>query len=317
VFRVGGAAKQWAESSVGIAARDRESDDHRVTAAADMAEAHAAPAGIPVAAEQESAETPSAATAVAGSIGSDVVVDGVSVLDMFDDRAGIGVCGEHRGAGTGVKAISHAGAGLAAYSTEFEAVHAETRSMDTAAVAAYNLNPRGGGAAIFAKKEGPRGHAGFFDGRVWITGELGVGGDIVLANADCAEDFDVVSASSAAPGTVMVASERGVLHPSSQAYDRRVVGVISGAGQYRPGLVLDKQPSETNRSPVALLGKVCCKATAEFGAIAVGDLLTTSPTTGHAMKASDPARAFGAVIGKALSPLQEGQGLIPILVALL
>jgi hypothetical protein len=34
------------------------------------------------------------------------------------------------------------------------------------------------------------------------------------------------------------------------------------------------------------------------------------------MKATDPGRAFGAVIGKALGPLQEGRGLIPILVAL-
>jgi hypothetical protein len=50
--------------------------------------------------------------------------------------------------------------------------------------------------------------------------------------------------------------------------------------------------------------------------IEVGDLLTTSPTPGHAMKATDPVRAFGAVIGKALRALGDGQGLIPILVAL-
>jgi hypothetical protein len=53
-----------------------------------------------------------------------------------------------------------------------------------------------------------------------------------------------------------------------------------------------------------------------FGSIDVGDLLTTSPNPGHAMKASDPLKAFGAVIGKALRPLNEGQGLIPILIAL-
>jgi hypothetical protein len=34
------------------------------------------------------------------------------------------------------------------------------------------------------------------------------------------------------------------------------------------------------------------------------------------MKAADPARAFGAVIGKALAPLDGGRGLIPVLVAL-
>jgi hypothetical protein len=34
------------------------------------------------------------------------------------------------------------------------------------------------------------------------------------------------------------------------------------------------------------------------------------------MKVDDPMKAFGAVIGKALRPLHEGQGLIPILIAL-
>jgi hypothetical protein len=48
----------------------------------------------------------------------------------------------------------------------------------------------------------------------------------------------------------------------------------------------------------------------------VGDLLTTSPTPGYAMKADDPFKAFGAVIGKALRPLKEAQGLVPILIAL-
>ena len=243
--------------------------------------------------------------------------DGISIGDIpYDNNAGVGVCGEHRGGGIGVKAISQAGAGLAAYSTDGEAIHAETHAPKVAAIAAYNANPRGTGAALFAKKEGPLGHAGFFDGRVWIGGELGVGGDILLANADCAEDFDVVSLTSAEPGCVMVIGEDGVLHPCSAAYDKCVAGVISGAGQYKPGLILDKQPDSSSRSPVALLGKVYCKVTAENGAIETGDLLTTSPLSGHAMKASDPRRAFGAVIGKALRQHAAGVGLIPILIAL-
>ena len=103
----------------------------------------------------------------------------------------------------------------------------------------------------------------------------------------------------------------------TRRYDKRVAGVISGAGDYKPGIVLDKrQPSSGNRQPVALLGKVFCKVDAQFGAIEVGDLLTSSPTPGHAMKTDDPFKAFGAVIGKALRPLTEGQGLIPILIAL-
>ena len=152
--------------------------------------------------------------------------------------------------------------------------------------------------------------AGFFEGDVEVTG------DIRLTNADCAEDFNIGSDFAVEPGTVMVLGEEGALFPSRQAYDKRVAGVVSGAGSYKPGIVLDKQPFKGNRQPIALLGKVYCKADASYTAIAVGDLLTTSPTHGHAMKANDPARAFGAVIGKALRSLKEGQGLIPVLIAL-
>ena len=53
-----------------------------------------------------------------------------------------------------------------------------------------------------------------------------------------------------------------------------------------------------------------------YSPIVVGDLLTTSPTPGHAMKATDPRRALGAIIGKALRPWRDGSGLIPILIAL-
>jgi len=152
--------------------------------------------------------------------------------------------------------------------------------------------------------------AGFFEGDVEVTG------DIRLANADCAEDFDVSGVVKPEPGTVMVLGNEGTLSESQQAYDKRVAGVISGAGDYKPGIVLDKQQTSGNRQPIALLGKVFCKVDAQFGAIEVGDLLTSSPTPGHAMKTSDPFKAFGAVIGKALRPLKEGQGLIPILIAL-
>ena len=145
---------------------------------------------------------------------------------------------------------------------------------------------------------------------------MGEQGDIFLENADCAEDFDIVEATQVDPGTVMVLTPEGKLTPSSQAYDKKVAGVISGAGNYRPGLVLDKKPAQDNRLPVALMGKVYCKVDARYAPIGVGDLLTTSDTPGYAMKATDPRKAFGTVVGKALRPLAEGQDLIPILIAL-
>jgi hypothetical protein len=144
----------------------------------------------------------------------------------------------------------------------------------------------------------------------------GTTGDIRLLNADCAEDFDVVAAEEIEPGTVMTLSDDGKLRQSIRAYDKKVAGVISGAGQYKPGIVLDKQEARENRLPVALMGKVYCKVDANYSPINVGDLLTTSLTPGHAMRADDPFQAFGAVIGKALRSLETGQDLIPILIAL-
>jgi hypothetical protein len=152
--------------------------------------------------------------------------------------------------------------------------------------------------------------AGLFEGDVEVTG------DIRLKNADCAEDFDIACLEQVEPGTVMVIDSEGALRPSAQAYDKRVAGVVSGAGNYKPGLILDKQESSNNRMPIVLMGKVYCKVDASYGAIEVGDLLTTSNTLGYAMKADDPLRAFGSVLGKALQSMSEGQGLIPILVTL-
>ena len=141
-------------------------------------------------------------------------------------------------------------------------------------------------------------------------------GDIVFQNADCAEEFDIAEPDQPDPGTVMVIEEEDKLRRSMQAYDTRVAGVISGAADTRPGIILGRKESGRGRIPLALAGKVFCKADAKYASIHVGDLLTTSETPGHAMKATDPLRSFGAVLGKALRPLPEGAGLIPILVAL-
>jgi hypothetical protein len=144
----------------------------------------------------------------------------------------------------------------------------------------------------------------------------GDSGDIILQNADCAEDFEVAVLEDAEPGTVMVISNDSRLRISNQAYDRRVAGIVAGAGQYRPGIVLGRKKGEPNCLPIALMGRVYCKVDADPSAIEVGDLLTTSSTPGYAMKADDPMRAFGAVIGKALGKLDAGKGLIPVLVTL-
>jgi hypothetical protein len=223
---------------------------------------------------------------------------------------GTGVEGEARGAGTGVGGSSKSGKGIHGFSETGAGVVGESNQFD--GVFGVSHDPKHAGVS----GHNPGGLAGFFNGNVEVTGNIRVNGDITLANADCAEDFAVSAEASVEPGTVMALDDQGNLRESSRPYDKRVAGVISGAGNYKPGLVLDKQQSRSDRKPVALLGKVCCKADAGYASIEVGDLLTTSETPGYAMKATDPLKAFGAVIGKALRPLKEGQGLIPILIAL-
>ncbi len=150
-----------------------------------------------------------------------------------------------------------------------------------------------------------------------VNGNILVAGDVRLAGADCAEDFEVDDFMSLEPGMVMVISNQERLCGCAQAYDRRVAGVLSGAADCRPGIILGKRSSDQRaRLPLALTGKVYCKVDASYSPVEIGDLLTTSPTPGHAMKASDAARAFGAVLGKALRPLTHGCCLVPILVAL-
>jgi hypothetical protein len=150
---------------------------------------------------------------------------------------------------------------------------------------------------------------------IWFYGDINVGGDVLLQGADCAEQFDI-SGAEPEPGTVLVIDEGGSLRESRVAYDKKVAGVVSGAGDYKHAILLDNQPHSESRVPVSLVGKVYCKVDATYSPIRVGDLLTTSPTPGHAMKAADPARAVGATLGKALRPLRSGRKLIPMLVSL-
>ena len=236
---------------------------------------------------------------------------------------GAGIYGESRGAGAGIVGVNNVSAdagpagpggpgGQGAYfgSTQKEAVFAETKSSKNAAIAGILNNPNGEGAAIYGEHIAG-GTAGFFKGNVIVTG------DISFPGADFAEHFTLQENITANPGTVMTFSETGELVPCSKAYEKMVVGVIAGGGTFRSGIIMDKQGSTTlERQPIALVGKVFCKVDANYGSINVGDLLTSSTTEGHAMKASDSTRAFGAVIGKAMAPLIQGTGMIPILIAL-
>lgn len=161
-----------------------------------------------------------------------------------------------------------------------------------------------------------------FSDKVSLSGDLDAGGnisvtgDVMLANRDVAERFEVAPEARCEPGTVMVLGTDGALVPCMRRYDKRVVGVISGAGSLRPAITLGKDSHNTPTVRIALLGTAYCFVDADIAPIEIGDLITTSDTVGHAMKAHDAAKSFGAVIGKALAPLPQGRSLIPILLAM-
>ena len=146
-------------------------------------------------------------------------------------------------------------------------------------------------------------------------GDVSFAGDVTLIGADCAELFSV-DGDDGEPGDVMVLCGRERVSPCTEPYDRRVAGVISGAASRGPGLILGGGSVDGSSRLVALSGTVFCKVDATVEPVAAGDLLTTSGRPGHAMRASDERRAFGAILGKATVDLREGAALIPILVAL-
>ena len=127
--------------------------------------------------------------------------------------------------------------------------------------------------------------------------------------SDVAEYFAV--AKDAEPGTVMVIGEDSKLQCSGKAYDTTVAGIVSTA----PGVSLGtNETGNEGEELIAVAGRVPCKVDATYAPIEPGDLLTTSDTQGHAMKATDPQ--IGTILGKALEPLDSGKGVIEVLVTL-
>jgi hypothetical protein len=139
----------------------------------------------------------------------------------------------------------------------------------------------------------------------------------ITGGADIAEPFPMKEDALEKGSVVVIDDEHaGRLKCSVSAYDKRVAGIVSGANGINAGISLRQEGVMDGGQNVALSGRVYVRADASGGAIAPGDMLTTSDTPGHAMKVGDHARAQGAVIGKAMSSLEEGTGLVLVLVTL-
>lgn len=139
----------------------------------------------------------------------------------------------------------------------------------------------------------------------------------ITGGADVAEPFPVAGDDIPAGALVTIdPTTPGQLVLSAQAYDKRVAGIVSGANGVQPGLTLRQTNGLEGGRNIALTGRVYALADAGNGAIEPGDLLTTSDTPGHAMKATDATRAQGAIVGKAMSSLNQGRGFVLVLVSL-
>ena len=154
-------------------------------------------------------------------------------------------------------------------------------------------------------------------GQLLVTGSVVTPVLQITGGADVAEPFKM-SSEDIPKGSVVIIDEQnqGHLKLSDGAYDRRVAGIVSGANGINPGISISQQGALEGGQNVALSGRVYVLADASTGAIRPGDLLTTSDTPGHAMKVADYARAQGAVIGKAMSAMTEGKGMVLVLVTL-
>ena len=179
-------------------------------------------------------------------------------------------------------------------------------------------NKRGGGYLQLRKGDG--------SGTITLDADVSGEGRIttqvlqITGGSDLSEQFNIRSRHDAAKPGMIVSIDPG--HPgelivSGRAYDRTVAGVMSGAGGVKPGMLMGQAGTKADGShPVALTGRVYCLADASQGAIEPGDLITTSDRPGHGMKASDATRWPGAVIGKAMTGLESGQGLVLVLISL-
>jgi hypothetical protein len=139
----------------------------------------------------------------------------------------------------------------------------------------------------------------------------------IRGGSDLAEPFQMKEETIEKGSVVVIDSEHpGGLKRSTRSYDRRVAGIVSGANGIKPGIALHQEGALEGGENVALSGRVYVEADTSNGPIEPGDLLTSSDTPGYAMKVSDHARAQGAVIGKAMSSLQDGKGMVLVLVTL-
>ena len=153
----------------------------------------------------------------------------------------------------------------------------------------------------------------FQDGSVQTTAYIGS----TCNGGDWAESVDVTGdRTKYAPGDVLVIDpdHPGRFLKSVEPYSTSVTGIYST----KPGTIGRRQltPKSPDEVPMAIVGIVPTKVSAENGPIHPGDLLVSSSKVGYAMKGTDRSRMLGAVVGKAIGSLDSGTGVIEVVVTL-
>ena len=146
------------------------------------------------------------------------------------------------------------------------------------------------------------------NGRIYVNG-TGI--------HDYAEVLYLATRDGIHPGSVVAYDPtRNGLVPASRQNARQVIGVISGAGGLRPGMIIGSREDGTEDLPVSMSGVIYVKVTDEAGIVEPGDLLVPSSTPGVGMRApTDPLAQQGEIFGKALEPRDgDGEGLVLMLV---
>jgi hypothetical protein len=234
------------------------------------------------------------------------------LVGAYGESRDYGVIGRTRNpTASGVLGHNTKGTGVWGESNGFDGVHGVSHTTQNAGVAGINDK---GGIGVFGQGT----TAGLFVGDVTVRGTQTVKVLSITGGADVAESFRM-STPKIPKGSVVVIDDiqEGGSKLSDQAYDYRVAGVVSGANGIRPGMALQQEGALESGQNVALSGRVYVLADATRNPIKPGDLLTTSNIPGHAMKVTDYTRAQGAaVIGKAMSTMKEGKGLVLVLVTL-
>lgn len=270
-----------------------------------------------------------------GVFGQSNSTTGAGVIGTAIDPTGstVGVIGRTlSSSGTGVFAESQASAGL---TKALRAIVASTQGTGVFALATAGT---GTSVGLWGRVQSPDGIAGLFENngspagtiiegranavtqfRVDSAGKGFFNGGTQTGGADFAELLAVAGAiTDYEPADVLVIDTVGArrIVRSRISYSTRVAGIYST----KPGVLATPHQMDDLRLagevPLAIVGIVPCKVTAENGPIAPGDLLVTSTLPGHAMKGTDRRRMLGAVVGKALEPLQSGTGIIQVLVTL-